>query len=120
MSTRFLSPGDPGTSKQPAVRWRHREAAERHSAVPVERARNGAADVYGPVVRNISPADDGEGHEQATLRAHGTSPTSLVAVLPGACARLGPGTAALTASAVPRGPDVGVEHPGLSRRPATV
>lgn len=54
------------------------------------------------------------------MRASGTSATSLVAVLPGACARLGPGTAALTASAVPRGPDVGVEHVGLSRRTATV
>ncbi|WP_327123407.1 hypothetical protein [Streptomyces sp. NBC_01727] len=102
------------------MRWRHREAAERQSAVPVERARNGAADVYGQVVRNTSPADDGDGHEQALGRAHGTSPASLVVVLPGVCARLGTATAALTASAVPRGPDVGVEHPGLSRRPATV
>lgn len=67
--------------------------------------------MYGSVVRNTSPADDGDGRGPALVRAHGTSPTSFVALLPGAWARLGPGTAALTVSAVPSGPGLGVEHP---------
>ncbi|MFI6059993.1 SixA phosphatase family protein [Streptomyces sp. NPDC051286] len=58
-----------------------------------------------PGVQDLVLSLAGEGDDQAVARVHGKFPTSAIAVLlfPGPWARLGPGSAALTAFAIPRG-----------------